>query len=279
MMSTASNDSSLESFDAPQSCRTRDVASKLFYEILRRFGDENDDEDFQAVTSNEEKDDIRAINRNHAHNDIVDSSLRLVEILLEREKFLEAENATLKEALLCEKKKVEEIPFAVHSSPSRNDEVSEDEKGEILCTPENLLEENMKNLKSQVDCMEEERQALLCKCATQESTISILQEDIELKDSLIKMLEELVQSMNHERRQDIEATMPTMGFRRDEQACPKLSVARSNPSHGYLDTTAPATLKENSLPFLPRLVERCEGCGKDSPSQQEESIATHQETT
>ena len=199
---SVSSESSCESLEGPESCQTRDETFELrnqLAELRGRLDDAEDERKFHAAVAKELKDTVRAFKQGHAHDELVNKSLRLAELSMEMDakqswiKVLELENSTLQDALQREQQKMKDIAIFVNSVCRSGEE----DRGDGI----------LGALKSHMESVETERCTLLSKCAAQESTILMLQEDNHTKYKRLKVLEEHFQSLNHQRLD--QATTPT----------------------------------------------------------------------
>jgi hypothetical protein len=207
-----------------ESCRARDEACDLRNQLCRlncRLEEVEDERKFNAAKANELKDAVKAFKSGHAHDELVKKSLRLAEMAMEVDslhlqlKRLEEENAMLLHARRTDQKKMEELSLVIRTIQCSDDDDSVDDQGEILLTPERALDKTLRNMKAQVEFLEDEHQSLAIKCAAQQKTISMLKEENEMKDTQIKMLEELFRSLNEVRHD--QASTPT---KKDETSVP-----------------------------------------------------------
>jgi hypothetical protein len=94
-------------------------------------------------------------------------------------------------------------------SCQESDEEEEEEEDEALLTPEKALDMTLKNLKFQIEFLEDERQKMTLKCMSLANTIETLKKDNELKEVRTRIFEELFRSLNNAERRNCQQAQET----------------------------------------------------------------------
>jgi chromosome segregation ATPase len=201
------------SFDTnPEIFRARDEACDLRNQLCQlrcRLEEVEDERNFMAAKANEMKDAIDAYASDTIHEELVKKALRLAEMSMAMDslqlelKKVKEENQKLQRARVNDYKKMEELSLVIHTIQCSDEDDSEDEEGETVLTPERALDKTLKNMKAQVEYLEDEHQTLSVKCHAQENTIRQLEQENDMKETRINMLEELFRNLNHKRHEEV----------------------------------------------------------------------------
>jgi hypothetical protein len=98
---------------------------------------------------------------------------------------------------------------SLQSCQESDEEEEEEEEDEALLTPEKALDMTVKNLKFQIEFLEDERQKMTLKCMSQANTIETLKKDNELKEVRTRIFEELFRSLNNAERRSCQQAQET----------------------------------------------------------------------
>lgn len=212
----------------------RDEAAKLRNDVCQlqvRLEQVEDERNYTAAKANELEEIIRAFKQDHVHEELVKKSLQLAEVsmavdsLRSEIKTLQDEKVQLLRSRARDRKTMEELSEVLKSLQfSTNDE---DEEEDAVLTPEKALDLALRNLKGNIEFLEDEHQKLSIQCSNQQKTISQLEKENEMKDVKIGMLEELFRALNDNRQHD-EVVVESKLSRAEAPLSPRPRASRGN---------------------------------------------------
>jgi hypothetical protein len=170
------------------------------------------DRNYTAVKVHELQEVVRAFKSDDVlHETLMKKSIQVAEMSMEVDslhlkiKQLAAENQQLKNEREADKSTMLDLSGVVKSlqcvsfdSDEEEDDDEEEEEVEML-TAEKALDMTLRNMKYQIEGLEDERQRFSCKCKNQSKTIASLTNDNELLGTKVEMLEELFRVLNQGR--------------------------------------------------------------------------------
>jgi hypothetical protein len=169
------------------------------------------DRNYHAVKANELQETLEAYPADDIQETLMKKSLQIAEASMDVDRLhlhirkLEAEVNIMKTEQETERVNMMDLSGIVRSLQSSCQESDEEEEDEKLLTPEKALDMTLKNMKFQIEFLEDEGQKIALKCKSQASTIATLKKDNELKEVKIGILEELFRSLNNEERSSCQA--------------------------------------------------------------------------
>jgi hypothetical protein len=176
-----------------------------------RCEDLEQDRNYHAVKANELQETLEAYSSDDIQETLMKKSMQIAEASMDIDRLhyhirkLEAEINKLKVERETERVNMMDLSSIVRflqSSCKVSDEEEEEDEDEeeALLTPEKGLDMTLKNMKFQIEFLQDERQKMARKCMSQANTIEILKRDSELEEVKIGILEELFRSLNSEER-------------------------------------------------------------------------------
>jgi chromosome segregation ATPase len=193
------------SFSTGDHCRATNEIVALRNELCKmrvRCEELEQERNYTAAKVNELQEIVCAFKSDDVHETLMKKSLQVAEISMEVDslhvkiKKLAAENQQLKNAREADKSIMLDLSGMVKSlqcisfDSDQEEDDEEEEEVEIL-TAEKALDMTLRNMKYQVEGLEDERQRLSGKCKTQSNTIVSLTNDNELLGTKVEMLEEV----------------------------------------------------------------------------------------
>ena len=214
----------------------RHEAAKLRSDVCQlqvRLEEIENERNYTAAKANELEEVIRAFKQDHVHEELVKKSLQLAEVSMALDslrseiKNLQDEKIQLLRSRARDRKTMEELSEVLKSLQFNNHDEDEDDEEDVVLTPEKALDLALRNLKGNIEFLEDEHQKLSVQCSNQQKTISQLEKENEMKDVKIGMLEELFRALNDHRQNDevAEAAKPSPV---EEPQPPRPRVSRGN---------------------------------------------------
>ena len=198
------------------------------------------DRKYNVVRANELQEIVKAYQADEVQDILMKKSMQVAEISMEVDRLhgqirkLIEENEQIKRERDADRLKMVNLSNVVRSIQNASaesddeseDDVEDEDEDEVL-TPEKALDMTLKNMKYQIETLEDERQKLSIICKGQVKTISSLKKDNELMEVRVEMLEELLR-MHHLDR----TSTPLPPPEHNEPSRPQLSKTSSVPHLG-----------------------------------------------
>ena len=258
---------------------------------------------FNETKADELHDTLNALKNHEVHDALMSKSLQLAEVLTDSD-MLRAQVRDMQKERDAEKSKLIGLSVVVRSlqslaSQNEEDEEdldSEEESEEIVLTAESALDMTLKNMKFQIEDLEEERQRLATKCKEQSATIESMTKQNEMYEVKVEMLEELFRSFNEERTKTEEPTnnegRPSQAKTESPPSPPIKSEAPSSASsykcsvcgaaasaiEGAADTVSKETIAARCAPIKNPTTPRNPGLSSDALSVDTDESETEKDT-
>jgi hypothetical protein len=200
-----------EDMDTKRASKITASLRKELCQMRNRYEEIETDRNFIAMKLSELQEVLKAYQDDEVQQFLMEKSIKVADAALENAclrgqlKKLEKENQSLRQEREHENHKMLEMSGLVRSlqsTPYSEDDEEDDETSEDSLTPEKALDMTLKNLKMNIEGLEDERQRLAAKCKAQAQRIRTLRAEKEQSDVKVEMLEELFRSLNQTRAEE-----------------------------------------------------------------------------
>jgi hypothetical protein len=194
------------SFRVEDQCRATNELVALRNKLCQmcvRCEELEQDRNYTAAKVNELQEVVCAFTSDDVHETLMKKSLQVAEISMEVDRLqlkikqLAAENQQLKNQREADKCMMVDLSVVVKSLQSlsfdSDDEEDDEEEEEVeILTAEKAFDMTLRNMKYQIEGLEDERQKLSGKCKNQSNTIASLTNDNELLGTKVEILGEII---------------------------------------------------------------------------------------
>jgi hypothetical protein len=176
-----------------------------------RCEDLEQDRNYYAVKANELQETLEAYSFDDIQETLLKKTMRIAEASMNVDRLhlhirkVEAKINRMKTERETERVNMMDLSGIVRSLRSSLQDSDEEEEDEVLPTLDKAQDITLKNMKFQIEFLEDERQKMALKCMDQASAIEVLKKDSEVKKVRIRIFEELFRSVNSEERSSCQA--------------------------------------------------------------------------